>query len=244
MVRKCRSGKALAVTRNKCGSAPAVLARRRCACAGLRDCVIFPVAGFVFLERCPRIQMARKCRSAKALAVTRNKSGSAPAVLARRRCACAGLRDCVVFPVADFVFLERSPGLQMARKCRSGKALAVTRNKCGSAPAVLARRRCACAGLRDCVVFPIAGFVFLERCPGYKWQGNVGRVRRKPPPDKTTPQVARIRRNAPLSGKSQDATASPSSRLFCRFDGWVKYCLSSQRRQVSSPPQQQPVSRA
>ena len=42
----------------------------------------------------------------------------------------------------------------------------------------------------------------------------------------------------------RDATASPSSRLFCRFDGWVKYCLSSQRRQVSSPPQQQPVSSA
>ena len=165
MARKCRSGKALAVTRNKCGSAPAVLARRRCACAGLRDCVVFPVADFVFLERSPGLQMARKCRSGKALAVTRNKCGSAPAVLARRRCACAGLRDCVVFPVADFVFLERSPGLQMARKCRSGKALAVTRNKCGSAPAVLARRRCACAGLRDCVVFPIAGFVFLERCP-------------------------------------------------------------------------------
>lgn len=91
-------------------------------------------------------------------------------------------------------------------------------------------------------MFPVAGFVFWSAAQGYKWQGNVGRVRRKPPPDKTTPQVARIRRNAPLSGKSQDATASPSSRLFCRFDGWVKYCLSSQRRQVSSPPQQQPVS--
>ncbi|RMD13228.1 hypothetical protein EA837_09290 [Klebsiella pneumoniae] len=91
---------------------------------------MFPVADFVFfLERCPGLQMARKCRSGKALAVTRHKSGSAPAVLARRRCACAGLRDCVVFPVADFVFfLERCPELQMARKCRSGKALAVTRH--------------------------------------------------------------------------------------------------------------------
>ncbi|PXH90959.1 hypothetical protein DMQ72_23750 [Klebsiella quasipneumoniae] len=32
---------------------------------------------------------------------------------------------------------------------RSGKALAATRHKRGSAPAVLARRRCACAGLGD-----------------------------------------------------------------------------------------------
>ena len=122
---------------------------------------MFPVAGFVFLERCPRLQMARKCRSGKALAATRHKSGSAPAVLARRRCACAGLRDCVMFPVAGFVFLECCPRIQMARKCRSGKALAVTRHKSGSAPAVLPRRRCACAGLRDCVMFPVAGFVFF-----------------------------------------------------------------------------------
>ncbi|MBW5915508.1 hypothetical protein CFM91_20575 [Klebsiella pneumoniae] len=140
---------------------------------------MFPVAGFVFfLKRSPGRQIAHKRRSGKALAVTRNKSGSAPAVLARRRCACAGLRDCVVFPIAGFVFLECCPRIQMARKCRSGKALAVTRHKSGSAPAVLPRRRCACAGLRDCVMFPVAGFVFLERCPGYKWQGNVGRVRR------------------------------------------------------------------
>ncbi|HBX6318696.1 TPA: hypothetical protein MH660_20120 [Klebsiella pneumoniae] len=84
-----------------------------------------------------------------------------------------------MFPVAGFVFfLKRSQGRQIALKRRSGKALAATRHKSGSAPAVLARRRCACAGLRDCVVFPVADFVFLERCPGYKWQGNVGRVRR------------------------------------------------------------------
>ncbi|HBY9251833.1 TPA: hypothetical protein MI980_06350 [Klebsiella pneumoniae] len=141
---------------------------------------MFPVAGFVFfLKRSPGRQIAHKRRSGKALAATRHKSGSAPAVLARRRCACAGLRDCVVFPIAGFVFfLKRSPERQIAHKRRSGKALAVTRNKSGSAPAVLARRRCACAGLRDCVMFPVAGFVFLERCPGYKWQGNVGRVRR------------------------------------------------------------------
>ncbi|UKK45566.1 hypothetical protein HUZ48_21000 [Klebsiella quasipneumoniae] len=37
----------------------------------------------------------------------------------------------------------------MARKRRSGKALAATRHKRGSTPAVLARRRCACAGLRQ-----------------------------------------------------------------------------------------------
>ncbi|HBY9510144.1 hypothetical protein EMF73_16630 [Klebsiella pneumoniae] len=48
-----------------------------------------------------------------------------------------------MFPVAGFVFfLKRSPGRQIAHKRRSGKALAVTRNKSGSAPAVLARRRC------------------------------------------------------------------------------------------------------
>ncbi|SXH30173.1 Uncharacterised protein [Klebsiella pneumoniae] len=135
---KRRSGKALAVTRHKIGSAPAVLARRRCACAGLRDCVVFPIAGFVFfLKRSPGRQIALKRRSGKALAVTRHKIGSAPAVLARRRCACAGLRDCVVFPIAGFVFfLKRSPGRQIALKRRSGKALAVTRHKSGSAPAV------------------------------------------------------------------------------------------------------------
>ncbi len=33
------------------------------------------------------------------------------------------------------------------------------------------------------VMFPVAGFVFRERCPGDKSQGNVGRVRREPPPD-------------------------------------------------------------
>ena len=42
----------------------------------------------------------------------------------------------------------------------------------------------------------------------------------------------------------QEAIASPSSRLLCRFDRCVKYVLSSQRRQVRSPPQQQPVSSA
>lgn len=42
----------------------------------------------------------------------------------------------------------------------------------------------------------------------------------------------------------QEAIASPSSRFVCRFDRWVKYVLSSQRRQVRSPPQQQPVSSA
>ncbi|HBY5289904.1 hypothetical protein DMQ17_15500 [Klebsiella pneumoniae] len=48
-----------------------------------------------------------------------------------------------MFPVAGFVFfLKRSPGRQIALKRRSGKALAVTRHKIGSAPAVLARRRC------------------------------------------------------------------------------------------------------
>ncbi|HBZ1366171.1 hypothetical protein CK502_15945 [Klebsiella pneumoniae] len=84
-----------------------------------------------------------------------------------------------MFPVAGFVFfLKHSLERQIAHKRRSGKALAATRNKSGSAPAVLARRRCACAGLRDCVVFPVADFVFLERCPGDKSQGNVGRVKR------------------------------------------------------------------
>ncbi|OZN66306.1 hypothetical protein B6I53_15240 [Klebsiella pneumoniae] len=89
---------------------------------------MFPVAGFVFfLKHSTERQIEHKRRSGKALAATRHKSGSAPAVLARRRCACAGLRDCVVFPIAGFVFLERCPRLQMARKCRSGKALAATR---------------------------------------------------------------------------------------------------------------------
>ncbi|RXX84759.1 hypothetical protein DD589_05870 [Klebsiella pneumoniae] len=42
-----------------------------------------------------------------------------------------------MFPIAGFVFfLKRSPGRQIALKRRSGKALAVTRHKSGSAPAV------------------------------------------------------------------------------------------------------------
>ena len=90
---------------------------------------MFPVAGFVFfLKHSTERQIEHKRRSGKALAATRHKSGSAPAVLARRRCACAGLRDCVVFPVAGFVFfLKRSPERQIAHKRRSGKALATTR---------------------------------------------------------------------------------------------------------------------
>ncbi|PXI89945.1 hypothetical protein DMP76_14630 [Klebsiella pneumoniae] len=48
-----------------------------------------------------------------------------------------------MFPVAGFVFfLKHSLERQIAHKRRSGKALAVTRHKSGSAPAVLARRRC------------------------------------------------------------------------------------------------------
>ena len=42
----------------------------------------------------------------------------------------------------------------------------------------------------------------------------------------------------------QALTASPGSRFRWRFDGCTKYCLSSQRRQVRSPPQQHPVSSA
>ncbi len=54
--------------------------------------------------------------------------------------------------------------------CRPGQAPAATRHKIGSVPAVLARRRYACAGLRRArMERQIAG-------------GFVGRVRRQPPP--------------------------------------------------------------
>ncbi len=67
--------------------------------------------------------------------------------------------------------------------CRPGKAIAATRHKIGSVPAVLARRRCACAGLQTVRA------------------GCVGRVRRGRHPAKQVLTQNRVT-NGAVSGRA------------------------------------------